>query len=388
MNQNLKNKIAVLIIAYNRIESIKRLIKSVMAADYLGDNVDLIISIDNSGSPAIADYANSIEWVHGEFIVVEHPVKLGLKAHVLECGNYTKDYESLCVLEDDIYVSPGFYNFAKLATRQYRNNDEIAGISLYTHEWNQYVNRPFIPVADGYDIFFMQIASSWGQIWSKKSWTDFMEWINGKSDKDLVSVLLPKQVSSWSSKSWLKYHNMYLVERNKFFVYPRESLSTNFSDAGEHATVNTVYQVSLLTKVRNNYLFPLNIDDGVRYDAFFENMGYGKILGISDEELDVNLYGNRVNSKKYLLSTSRINYSVCKSFELKFRPIDLNIINQLEGDDIYLYDTTRKISTRKISFWNNKKLRYDLRTNAKKDMFLNASHLYLVAILRRVGINL
>lgn len=380
------NKLAVVVIAYNRLTSIQRLIKSLVSADYLGEKVDLFISIDNSGNSVVADYANQIEWAHGELKIIVHQVRLGLKAHVLSCGSLVRDYDAVCVFEDDLYASPGYYTFAKQALLHFKELNGVAGISLYAHSWNPYVNRPFIPVNDGYDVFFLQVASSWGQIWSRASWSKFVKWMESRVDDDLHSDCLPKEVSNWSAKSWLKYHNKYLVDTNQFFVYPRESLSTNFSDTGEHAIENTVYQVPILTRPVASYRFPSTLEDGVQYDAFFENRSYANTLGLREDQLDVNFYGNREKKKRYLLTIERLGYKVVTSFGMKLRPIDLNVLLSIEGEGIYLYDTTVFESNRMRRFSKIAKLLYDMRISSKKDLLLAVGYLYLMSLLKKFGV--
>lgn len=377
---------AIVVIAYNRLASVQRLIKSLLAAEYFGDSIDLIISIDNSGTTTVSDYARTIVWPHGAIKIIEQKLRLGLKAHVIKCGNLTSEYDNLCVFEDDLYASPGFYLYAKQASLHFNCMEKIAGISLYTHEWNPYVNRPFVPTKDGHDVFLLQVASSWGQVWSKKGWGAFMDWMVGKKDEDLPSHILPKEVSNWSSKSWLKFHNKFLAETNQFFVYPRESLCTNFSDAGEHAIENTVYQVSILVKPKKAYSFPSTVNDSVQYDPFFENMGYSKCVGLSEEQLDVNLYENRVNTKRYLLTSRRLNYKIVASYGLKMRPIDLNIFYGIGGEGIYLYDTSISNTDGRRQDYKLGKLLYDLRFNAKKELLLASFVLCANAILKRLGV--
>ena len=61
------------------------------------------------------------------------------------------------------------------------------------------------------------------------------------------SEKIPEYLNGWPESSWLKYHTRYCIETDRYFVYPYVSLSTNFSDAGEHAdvTVND-HQVELM----------------------------------------------------------------------------------------------------------------------------------------------
>ena len=58
--------------------------------------------------------------------------------------------------------------------------------------------------------------------------------------------ILPKYITQWNTQSWLKYFMRYIVETNKYFVYPYFSLTTNVSEVGEHCKIpNNDFQVSL-----------------------------------------------------------------------------------------------------------------------------------------------
>ncbi len=380
------SRIAIVVIAYNRLNSLKRLIGSLLAVDYLGDSVDLIISVDNSGSEEVANYAHTVEWPHGERVVILHPVRLGLKEHVLKCGDLTDLHENICVFEDDIYASPGFYSYAKIVIDHFKSADEIAGFSLYTYEWNQYVDRPFAPIQDCYDVFLMQVASSWGQIWTRSRWRGFRQWLENKSDEYLHCDEMPRSVSNWSSKSWLKFHNRYLIDTGKYFLYPKWGLATNFSDQGEHALASTTYQVSLLLDVRTSYSLPKKTSTLKKYDAFFENSELADFLGMNKGDLDVSLYGDRPLRKRYLLTTNVLNFFVVRRFGIAVRPMDSNVLLNIPGDGIYLYDTTQKLKNldREILRSINRFL-YETRSQSKDRFLLAAFYFYSVAIVRRIN---
>ena len=104
-------KIPIVIAAYNRLEPLTRLLQSLAKAVYPLD-VKLIISIDGGGgNQTIIDTANRFEWKHGEKQVIVHDVNLGLRKHILKCGELTKYYDGIVLLEDDLYVSPYFYTY-------------------------------------------------------------------------------------------------------------------------------------------------------------------------------------------------------------------------------------------------------------------------------------
>ena len=56
----------IVIVTYNRLNSVKRLLNSLNYAYYLNDKVDLIISIDYSGSDIIYNYVKDYTWDFGE----------------------------------------------------------------------------------------------------------------------------------------------------------------------------------------------------------------------------------------------------------------------------------------------------------------------------------
>ena len=113
------SNIAIVVIGYNRPNSMQRLLNSLKVAEYYLDDVPLIISIDNSGSNNVKEVAEKFIWPYGKKTIKTYNKRLGLKKHILECGKYTLSYKNIIVLEDDIYVSPVFYKFAKEAVEFY-----------------------------------------------------------------------------------------------------------------------------------------------------------------------------------------------------------------------------------------------------------------------------
>jgi hypothetical protein len=334
--------VTIVLVAYNRVNCLDRLFKRLLQCNYLGDKVKLIISIDNSGSDEVFNYSKNCEWPIGDFEIIQHQKKLGLREHILFCGSLTNIYENIIVLEDDLFVSLGFYNFAKQAILRYKDVDEIAGISLYKHEFNFLCNRPFLPLSEGYDVFFIQMAQSWGQVWTKNYWNSYISWYEANKNEELNAKNFPESIANWPSSSWLKYYNKYLVETKKFYVYPHTSLTTNFSEPGTHSkTSNNSFQVSLQTNDSVKYTFVDVINSFSVYDIFFENIRLNDKLCLSQNELEIDLYGNKQIEKRYLL-TNRLNfnYKIIQSYALSLRPHELNIVYGIEGKDIILYDTT------------------------------------------------
>lgn len=334
----------IIAIGYNRPKSLKRLLNALNKVDYQNNKVLLIISLDYSTNKEVSDIAHTFIWEYGEKIIKTHSEKQGLKKHILNCGDYMNEYilDAVSIFEDDIIPSPAFFNYMKQAVEFYESDSQIAGISLYTHLWNVNSEKPFHPLAGNFDAFFIQYAQSWGQIWMKKQWTEFKTWYMCHSEDFSQAEGVPSNVSHWRDSSWLKYHIRYCIETNKYFVYPYESLCTNFTEMGEHNTYSTtLFQVPLQIDSRKQYHFTPLATASVIYDAFFENTRIFRYLNLTEQELCVDIYGSKRNfkGKKYWLTTQNADYKIIKSFGLKLRPHELNIILDTEGTEIKLYNT-------------------------------------------------
>jgi hypothetical protein len=321
----------------------QRLLEALRRTDYKNQQITLIISIDHSDDDIVEKYAYDFTWSYGEKIVKTYPKRQGLREHILACGNYLNEYDldAVAVFEDDIYPSPAFFNYMQQAVTFYMEDDRVAGISLYTHLWNVTASMPFQPVYSGYDNFFMRFAQSWGQIWCRRQWNAFMDWYQEHQDLNTVSGI-PAYVKNWPESSWLKYHIAYCVDQRKYFIYPYESLVTCMAEAGEHTVSGTnLYEVPMQNNIYKEYRFRELTESAVRYDAFFEREGLGGILAIDEAYLCVDLYGKKGNAQnaRYWLTTRCEPYEVQRSFGLQLRPHEENVWKQMEGKQIFLYDT-------------------------------------------------
>ena len=167
---------AIIAIGYNNAVALSRLLDSLNKAKYDGDTVPLIISLDKSDNMQVEETARSFRWEHGDKEVRTSSEHQGLRKHILSCGDYLQKYDAVFIFEDDTLAAQSYYSYGKQCIEYYQNDDRIAGISLYSFAWNQNANFPFEPVKNQYDTYFMQYAPSWGQIWLRKPWKNFIEW--------------------------------------------------------------------------------------------------------------------------------------------------------------------------------------------------------------------
>ena len=376
---------AIVVIAYNRIEPMKRLLKSVEAAEYpFATDVNLVISIDRAKDGSNEDVvkaANDFVWSHGEKQIIYREENYGLKRHVLTCGDLSETYGSVILLEDDLYVSPSFYRFALEALTFVSEDNRIGGVSLYNHRFNVHVREPFEAIDDCSDNWYFQFASSWGQAFTAGQWRSFKAWLEENDGRNLAAPDMPKNVSGWSDKSWLKYYIKYLIETDRYFLYPMISYTTNFAEEGTHAseTVNDLQvPIAGVWPLTKSFNFRNLSDARNVYDAFFENVilknkvnEYIKKDGKTDNmaaEIIIDLYGYKdINHKAgYLLSSRSLPYKRIKSFARSLRPIDANIFEDMCGEEFFLYDLCEPSSAPKVN--KTAKLFYNYRAIKTKEM--------------------
>lgn len=379
-------KIAIVVVGYNRPDSIEQLLTSLLHADYKNDHVDLIISLDKgTRQQEIIAISEQIQWLFGDKVIRAFDERQGLRSHIIQCGDLTDKYDAVVILEDDLLVSPYFYSYVKQTISYYWGNDRIAGISLYTHQTHPGANRPFEPANNGYDIYMQQFAMSWGQCWTKEMWKTFRAWYTANEYKDLSEGgILPSYVSHWNMQSWLKYYMRYIVETDRYFIYPYFSLTTNASDAGEHCRIpNNDFQVSL-QEGDLEYRLP-TFEKAVKYDVFFERVGIDERIfpELKGKKL-LDLYGGRLNygDSDYLISTCSLPYKIVKRIQLRYRPAEVNCIIPTAGEGIYVYDLRCLDTAPKL----NKDIltRYDVRSiHWKKTLHLGWSG-FIDATLNRV----
>lgn len=259
-------KPAIVISAFDRPRSLRRLLDAINSATYPSSDIELVISIDGEGDTEVMELAEAFHWEHGTKNIIRHTVNLGLKRHILSCGDLTKKFRAIIVLEDDIEPSPYYYHFAQAALPVYEDDDNVAGISLYSYRVSESDNRSFDPIEDGKEVYLMQVASSWGQIWTYGQWSKFKEWLDhgGKTNE-----VTPDYLDGWSEQSWKKKFIEYLIDSGKWFVYPRVSLTTNHEDPGEHGFGTGIYQVPVLNGEKQ-WQLPRSSEIKTRYNAWFQ----------------------------------------------------------------------------------------------------------------------
>ncbi len=334
------HKPAIVIVAFNRLHSLERLLEATQNANYEDGFPDLIISIDYSEShqAIIKTIADAFEW-KGNKKVIAHKENLGLKAHIFFCADMSTLYHSVIILEDDLYVTPAFYNFSQNALNACEGHEEIAGIALYNNTHNEAVALPFEAVKTDGDFYLMQVPCSWGQIWTQKQWENFKNWYHASYSSDNLN-LLPKGIRNWSEKSWKKPFFLYLRETKKFFAYPYVSYAMNLNEQGTN--VNSKDFKFLNGLKLGTQVTPQNFNKNMpKYDMAYEMLP--EYLNrwthaLKDYDYEIDFYGSKLDGyeeDQWVLTALEVtNFEKCYGIELK--PIELNVIYNIQGKSIFL----------------------------------------------------
>lgn len=341
---------AIVVALYNRVKPARRLLESLATASYpSGKEIRLVISIDNEHGQNldVKKFAEDFPWKFGSKEVIYHEKNLGLRDHFNFCGGLTEKYGAIVFLEDDLFVSKWYYDYTLQALEFYKNDPDVAGISLFNYNRiEQKVNPwPFTAIDDGYDNYFLQQAS-WGQIWTWQMWKPFLDWFKVNGRPEIISSFeeVPGNVKRWPNSSWKKNYITYMILHGKYYVFPRIALACNFDDPGTHRKLETVYYQSPLLINRKQFNFGKLSQSQSVYDSFFEILP--DILKQHNPDLkpfdfQVNLYGNKEKTalnSEFVLSRVRGKQNA-RSYNLVMKPHELNVIFNRPGNQIFLAET-------------------------------------------------
>jgi len=384
---------AIVIVCYEKLNSLKRLISSLEIVDFQKrKDITLIFSIDYSdNNEEVRKFAENYNWEHGRKIVRKFEENQGLKKHIFSCGDYTLDYDILVVLEDDLYVSDSMYHYSYNSAKFYMDDENIAGISLYNFQKN-WLNTmlSFFPQSNQYDAYFLKVAQSWGQVWTRDKWKKFKDWYSMNSEF-IFSDNIPNALNKWNSKtSWLKYHDKFCIEKKKYFVYPYFSISTNFSDPGTHSKIVTSESQSNLCVEKKIFHFPVFSKESIVYDEYMERENLDIHLGLESGSLSVDIFCNKsdkqLKHKRYLLTTRKLDFKIIEQYSLALKPVELNVLRGIKGSGIYLYDT-KIIEKNSGKDYRYELLKYSMGINSFrkfKSLLAFSIRGFLTAIIQKV----
>jgi hypothetical protein len=338
---------AIVVDAYQRPLALRRLLAALTRAEYPGEaRIPLVISIDRGPDAAnaeVVDAAREFAWPHGPKEVIHQPEPLGLVGHFFFCGGLSEKYGAVIFLEDDLGVSPVFYHYAAQALRCFDSEPRVGGVSLYTLWFNGYTHHPFEPLSDASDAFFLQVPYTQGQAWTAAQWSRFTTWRAEHAGqlRPAPGDALHPLWFTFDREDQFPIMTRYLVQTGQFYAYPRVSHTTGFGDAGVHFDAASSYFQVPLQRGQTEYQFQSFADSNCVYDSFFELLPDRLARLAPDlQEYDLTVDLNATKPAEQIHSpyilTTRPARRAERTFGLRMRPMEANIIEGIPGEEISL----------------------------------------------------
>lgn len=337
---------AIVVVAYNRPDSLARLLHSISQARYPArQSIPLVISIDGGGSQsaAVRGVAAAFDWPYGDKEIIDHQENLGLVAHVFCCGDLSERFGRIILLEDDLFVGKGYFEYAQQALAFYADDPQIGAVSLSALWFHGFTQLPFTPYPDVGDSFFMQLAWYQGQAYTADQWRRFREWLaeNGPDGWPVATDNMHPMFSRFPKTDWFPLKTRYLVKTGRFYAFPRESLAVNFGETGTHFAKQTpFFQVPLQESPRRWHFEPLATAVAV-YDSWQEMLP-DRLKRLAPElqryDFETDFYGERDASRSTadFLLTTQPSAGYERRWALAMRPPEANLVHGVAGDGIRL----------------------------------------------------
>ncbi|XP_018813939.1 uncharacterized protein LOC108985923 [Juglans regia] len=301
------------VLAFNRLDSLSRCLRSLAAADYLSDRIHLHIYIDHfspgnndslqldsklDGSHRILGFVDAFEWRFGEKLVHYRTENVGLQAQWLEAWWPSSDDEFAFVVEDDLEVSPLYYKFLRSLIMNFYYNASNFSPSVYGAS----LQRPrFVPgkhgnkiqLDSGTRLFFYQIVGTWGQLLFPKPWKEFRLWYDKHKAKGIKPFLDGMVTTGWYKKMgeriWTPWFIKFIHSRGYFNIYTNflreRALSVSHRDAGVNYGKTAGPDSQLLDETSLDFsLFEMPPLSNLKwYDFCFREVHPGRVIGSVDE---------------------------------------------------------------------------------------------------------
>lgn len=272
-------RISVNIITQNRPSSLRRLLKSLSEAYYLGDEIPISFNMDSKVDEETLKLVGALEWPHGPKSLRRRIIQGGLIRAVSESWYPSSDDDFGLLLEDDIEVSPYYYLWIKYALLNYHYDPqvslpELSSISLYTPRLVEVVKeRPkwnatnFFKKIHENTPYLHQLPCSWGAVFFPKQWREFYVYMNMRFTEDAKQnpVQIPKSRTNGWQASWKKFLIDMMYLRGYVSLYPnfpdQQSFSTNHMEPGAHISAKD----NVVRHDKADFEVPLLKEDFRRY---------------------------------------------------------------------------------------------------------------------------
>jgi hypothetical protein len=271
-----KFRVTINVITYNRPWSLKRLVKSLLNAHYLGHKVHINFFVDNGSDEETNELVKSFEWPHGNKKILMRYIKAGVVASALESWYPIHEHDYVLIAEDDIEVSKFWYLWTVENIRQYRYPTQdakkntlfeldrnIYGISLYTPRESENSIPRFMFYPDKHfnsTTWLHQIPSRWGTVFFPEHWIFFRQYVDMR-EKLNKNVYIPEcECNGWIG-SWEKFYTELAYMKGWYVLYPNHNNQTSYST--NHMEPGSYLQATEPLDNKHAYTVPLATENTV-----------------------------------------------------------------------------------------------------------------------------
>ncbi|KAF8395746.1 hypothetical protein HHK36_019697 [Tetracentron sinense] len=349
------------VLAFDRLDSLSRCLRSLANADYGNDRVNLHVFVDHfkeldsrtgSGildkkleeSHQILDFVDGFMWRFGEKFTHYRTGNVGLQAQWLEAWWPSSDDEFAFVVEDDLELSPLYYKFLRgLIVHYYYNSSNfspsIYGVSL---------QRPRF-VAAGWHLGSASLSETLERVPS----------VFGRPDTGscLFSFELSlsekpgKVTTGWYKKMgeriWTPWFIKYIHSRGYFNIYTNfqheRALSVSHRDAGVNYGKTAGPDSYLLNEKSLDFdLLQMQPLSNLKwYDFCFREVLPGRVVSSFDELVFV-LYSPQKQKTTILVSLFRVSQTVTRNLLCQFERLDIQNYILVGPQSDFLLDLARR----------------------------------------------
>ncbi|KAK7275505.1 hypothetical protein RIF29_16624 [Crotalaria pallida] len=356
------------VLAFNRLDSLSRCLRSLSAADYLSDTVHLHLYIDHLPNASasldhklleahrILSFADGFRWRFGEKVVHYRTFNVGLQAQWLEAWWPGSDDEFVFVVEDDLEVSPLYYEFVKsLIVNFYYNasnySPSIYGASLQRARFVPGKHGNKLQLDDKTRLFLYQLVGTWGQILFPKPWKEFRLWYDKNKAKGNRPFLEGMVTTGWYKKMgeriWTPWFIKFIQSRGYFNIYANflheRALSVSHRDAGVNYGKTAGPDSQLLDErsLDFNILEMHPLSSLKWFDFCFREVHPGKIVR-NIEELGYLLHSMQKQDSVFLVNLFGVLDAVARNILCHFERLNIRnyILMGLPSD--FLFDLARR----------------------------------------------
>ncbi|OIR58110.1 MAG: uncharacterized protein A8A55_1118 [Amphiamblys sp. WSBS2006] len=244
-------RFVIIVIAWKRYKSLRRLMESVLDAEYFGRPVDLKFVIEAGPKEEVAEYVRKFEWPHGEVTCDFKRVNHGLEKNIMTSWYPESNDEYAIMLEDDVEVSRYYFQFVLDIFRAHGEEfkrkgsaeEKIAGVSFFTPAKNELVKNTAVTFGQSrrrdHDYFLFSFPCSWGNLYFPEQWRRFIDYYNIRVSEMLLQDPPIRNICSnkWRN-SWKKYYIEFVHMEGLYFLYSNyqtgELFSVNHEEKGVH----------------------------------------------------------------------------------------------------------------------------------------------------------